>query len=80
MNFKQIIIVVFLVALAGLLTALLLHSLKSDTELLKGQVSTLQEFIDSQKKWNQTSTRHDVLLDKRVDMLEQKMRKVYQGY
>jgi hypothetical protein len=55
-------------------------SLKSDTEFLKGQVSTLQEFINSQQEWNLVPTSTDTLLDKRVDILEQKMRKVYGGY
>jgi len=52
MDFKQVFIGIFLLVLALILTGLLILSLKSDTEVLKGQVSTLQEFIDSQKEWN----------------------------
>jgi len=87
MDFKVVLIVVFLVALAQVIPALMILSLKSDTEVLKKQTFTLQEFIDSQqefidsqKEWNLTSTSHDTVFDKRVDMLEQKIRKVYQGY
>ena len=87
MDFKQVLIVVFLVVLAQVIPAFMILSLKSDIEILKKQISTLQEFIDSQqefidvqKEWNLTSISHDTVFDKRLDMLEQKMRKVYQGY
>ena len=87
MNLKQVLIVVFLVVLAQGIPAFMILSLKSDIEFLKKQNSTLQEFIDSQqefidlqKEWNLTSTNHDTVFDKRLDKLEQKIRKVYQGY
>ena len=80
MDFKQIFIAAVILLLALIIHALTILSLKSDTEFLKGQVSTLQEFIDSQMEWNLIPTSTDTLLDKRVDMLEQKMRKVYGGY
>ena len=87
MNFKKNIILLFLTIPSIVLFALIILSLKSDTEFLKKQNSTLQEFvdsqqefIDSQKEWNLTSTSHDTVFDKRLDMLEQKMRKVYQRY
>jgi len=87
MDLKQVLIVVFIVALAQVIPAFMILSLKLDIEILKKQNFTLQEFIDSQqefidlqKEWNLTSTSHDTIFDKRVDMLEQKIRKVYQGY
>lgn len=80
MIFKQTIFVVILVIMFLSIPALLILSLKSDTESLKRQVSTLQEFIDSQKKWNEIPTEFDLIFDGRIDILEQKMRKVYGGY
>ena len=46
---------------------------------LKQQLNTQQAFIDSQLEWNETSTADDTLSNKRSDILEQKMRKVYGG-
>lgn len=73
MDFKILIAIFFVVLALATPPALMILSLKSDTEFLKGQVSTLQE-------WNLIPTSTDTLLDKRVDMLEQKMSKVYGGY
>ena len=85
--FKQVIILLLWVTPSMAILAIMVLSLKSDTEILKKQNSTFQEFIDSQqefiasqKEWNLTSTSHDTVFDKRLDMLEQKIRKVYQGY
>ncbi|KKM51492.1 hypothetical protein LCGC14_1555380, partial [marine sediment metagenome] len=39
------------------------------------------EAFQMQHKWNKTSTAHDILIGKRTDILEHKMRKVRQnGY
>jgi len=75
MDLKQDFIVLTLIALALMIPALMILSLKSETDILKGQIDSHQEFIDLQKEWNGTS--HDTTLDTRVDKLEQK---VYQGY
>ena len=80
MNSKQVLLALIIVFLFQIILAVMVLSSKSDIGLLKGQVSTLQEFIDWQMEWNLIPTSTDTLLDKRVDMLEQKMRKVYQGY
>jgi len=52
----------------------------TDIEVLKQQNAVLIEFIDRQLEQNKTFTANDFLLDARIDMLEQKMRKVYGGY
>ena len=57
-----------------------LVSKSPEIEILKQQNATLTEFIDRQFEWNKTSTAHDMLFDARLDILEQKMRKVYGGY
>jgi len=60
--------------------AFLILSLKADIELLKHNQKALSAVLDVQLSWNRTSVRHDVVMDKRIDKLEQKMRKVYGGY
>jgi len=80
MDLKQFFVTVLIVSVCLIGPLIVTLSLKSRIVEVKGQVSTLQEFIDSQKEWNLTSTSHDTVFDKRLDMLEQKMRKVYQGY
>jgi len=58
-----------------------------EIKILKQQNATLIEFIDRQLEWNKeqfefnkTVVAHDLLVDRRVDILEQKMRKVSGGY
>lgn len=84
MDFKQVLIVTFIVIIALIVPGLMILSLKSDSEFLKGQVSTLQKFIDVQDQQfydlDKYTFKNDSLFDVRIDVLEQKMRKVYQGY
>ncbi len=76
----KIVASVLLVVLIFGLPCLFILALKSDVEALKQQNATLTEFIDRQFEWNESPTKYDLLFDKRIDMLEQKMRKVYGGY
>ena len=75
-----LILIIILAVLSGIAEYIQMRKMKVDIRALKTQQAAQSGVLDAQLLWNKTSTAHDILMDDRLDVLEQKMRKVYGGY
>ena len=81
--YKRDYILILIVALAVLSVVaehIQMRGMKKDIKNLRTGQAIHHEALRSQISWNETSTDTDVIMVKRIDVLEKKMRKVYGGY